>query len=108
MPPDDGSAVIAAVEDAKRELVTAVPSPRGVPGRHLAEALALFEDGLREATALIREAGPSTSGRDVLLSAIEESLGRAERLRLEAPALDYETLVGILADLMEPLDVFGE
>ena len=40
------------IERAKADLVEAVPSPRGVPRRPLAEALAAFEEGLREAAAL--------------------------------------------------------
>jgi hypothetical protein len=98
------AAVIAAVEEAKRELLTSVPSPRGIPGRHLADALLGFEERLREAAGMIPVGSPSP----VLLSAIEESLRRAERLRLDAPALDYEALVAVLADLMEPLDAFAE
>jgi hypothetical protein len=39
---------------------------------------------------------------------IEEALARAERLRLEFPAVDYEGLVTALGDLMAPLDVFAE
>ena len=32
----------------------------------------------------------------------------AERLRLEAPALDFESLVMVLKDLIAPLDVFSD
>ena len=103
-----GADVVAAVEEAKRELLTAVPSPRGIPGRHLAEALLGFEERLREAAELIRGRTTEPAAGDEQVSAIEESLRRAERLRLEAPALDYEALVGILADLIEPLDAFAE
>jgi hypothetical protein len=103
---DDDAALIAVVEEAKRELLTAVPSPRGIPGRHLAEALLGFEERLREAADLIRGRTYPPASEDELASAIGESLRRAERLRLEAPALDYEGLVGTLADLIEPLDAF--
>ena len=90
--------VLERIERAKADLVAAVPSPRGVPGRPLADALAAFEDGLREAVAR-----PDVSER--WRTGIDESLRRAERLRLEAPVLDYEGLVTALADLIEPLDV---
>jgi hypothetical protein len=95
------------VESAKAELVRAIPSPRGIPGRPLADALAAFEDGLRRAAAELD--GGEVGGSDVrhaLVTGIEESLSRAERLRLEASVPDYEALVNALADLMAPLDVF--
>jgi hypothetical protein len=88
---------VARIERAKADLVSAVPSPRGIPGRPLADALLAFEEGLREVTISLDEA----SG---WRAAVDESLRRAERLRLEAPALDYEGLVDALADLMEPLE----
>lgn len=93
--------VLDRVERAKADLVEAVPSPRGVPGRSLAEALASFEDGLREAAS----AGDLPAG---WRAAIRESLDRAGRLRLESPPpLDYEGIVTALADLMAPLDAFA-
>ncbi len=84
------------MERAKADLVSAVPSPRGIPARPLADALAAFEEGLRDA-------GRSPDAPEAWRAAIEESLRRAERLRLEAPGLDYQGLVEALADLMEPL-----
>ena len=90
--------ILDRIERAKAELVAAVPSPRGVPGRPLADAVAAFEDGLREAAA-----APDVP--DGWRAAIRESLELAERLRLDAPPLDYEGLVGALADLLAPLDV---
>jgi hypothetical protein len=89
--------VLEGIERAKADLVTAVPSPRGIPGRPLADALVAFEEGLREAAVSLDE---TTGWR----AAVDESLRRAERLRLEAPALDYEGLIEALADLMEPLE----
>jgi hypothetical protein len=90
--------VLDVVERAKADLVSAVPSPRGIPGRPLADALAAFEEGLRDA-------GRSPDAPEAWRAAIGESLRRAQRLRLGAPALDYEGLVGVLADLMEPLEI---
>jgi hypothetical protein len=99
---------MAVVEGAKENLVAAVPSPRGAPGRPLADAVAAFETGLRD--ALLRVDG-WTSERDdarrTYRKAIEAALSRAERLRLEAPALDYEGLVTVLGDLIAPLDALG-
>jgi hypothetical protein len=56
-----------------------------------------FEEGLRDAAASPDLPAPWRA-------AVEESLRRAERLRLKAPALDYEGLVEVLADLMAPLE----
>ena len=89
-------------------LLDAVPSPRGVPSRPLAEALLAFEDGLREADA------DMASWRDPTVElawvrcerALTDALDGAKRVRLEAPPLDYESLVAILADLIAPLDAF--
>jgi hypothetical protein len=99
--------VLEAVEGAKAALVRAVPSPRGVPGP-LAESLQAFERGLRDAMeGMDGWRTPETervwrSCRDGL----SEALRRAERLRLEAPPLDYESLVAVLGELIAPLDSF--
>lgn len=95
------------METAKRELLTAAPSPRGVPGRSLAEALLAFEEGLRGAAPLLQTPN-ATSLLTTCAAAIEEALRRAERLRLEAPMFDHEGLLSVLADLIEPLDAFAE
>ena len=39
---------------------------------------------------------------------IRVALERAERLRLDAPPLDYEALVASLGDLIAPLEAFEE
>jgi hypothetical protein len=41
-------------------------------------------------------------------SGLDEAMRAAERLRLDAPDLDYEALVGVLADLMDPLAPFED
>jgi len=105
-PPDSGAAIIA-IEEAKRELLTALPSPRGIPARQIADALLAFEERLRQAAEELA-AWNDSAGAGVLAAAIAESLRRAERLRLDPPALDYEALVAILADLIEPLGAFAE
>ncbi len=104
---NDVGALVGTVEEAKRDLLAAVPSPRGLPARSIADALLAFEEGLRRAVDLIPVAGRDPS-RDRLAEGIEESLRRAERLRLDAPSLDYEGLVAVLADLIEPLEVFAD
>lgn len=97
------------VERAKAALVAAVPSPRGVVDRSLAEAVLAFEEGLRRAEAeMERWPRGSDHVRRICEAAIEESLRRAERLRLEAPALDVEGLISVLGDLIAPLDAFLE
>jgi hypothetical protein len=103
-------AVLNVVEAAKRELMTAVPSPRGVPARPLAEALLVFEEGLRSAgQAMTHWNLPGNEAvRSSCAAAIDDALGRAERLRLEAPVLDYEGLVAVLGDLIAPLDAFAD
>ncbi len=103
--PDPFDRALHRVETAKRELLIAVPSPRGVPGRPIAEALIAFEERLREAGEILPAAHPA---RDNFRDAIAEALRRAERVRLDAPALDYEGLVTVLADLIEPLDALAE
>jgi hypothetical protein len=102
--------VVDRVEAAKRGLVAAVPSPRGAPGRPLAEALLAFEDGLRQADVRM-DAWRLPELDDAWLAcrdALAAALDRAERLRLEAPALDYEGLVAVLGDLLAPLEAFGD
>jgi hypothetical protein len=96
--PPEPDVVLARIERAKEDLVSAVPSPRGVPGRPLAEALLAFEEGLREVVPALDEPA-------LWRAAVEESLRRAERLRLDAPELDYEGLVEALAGLLAPLEV---
>ena len=103
-------AVLEQVETAKRALLSAVPSPRGIPLRSIAEAVLAFEDGLRSARELMPgwrddRTEDAWKGCD---AGIREAAERAERLRLDAPALDYEGLVDELANLIAPLDVFEE
>lgn len=101
---------VAVVERAKDALVTAVPSPRGKQRRTVAEAVLEFEADLRAAATMMdrwRHSEIESEWR-ACAEGIEESLRRAERLRLDAPQLDYEGLVSALAELIEPLDVFAD
>lgn len=100
--------MLREVEAAKEELLQAVPSPRGIPPRPLADALLSFEAGLRRA----RDGMPSWRRPDTELAwtrcdhALDEALAGADRLRLEAPPLDAESLLAVLSDLIAPLDAF--
>jgi hypothetical protein len=98
------------VAGAKEVLLAAVPSPRGAPGLPLAEALLGFEAALRRAAGDM--AGWRTAETEPTWrrceAAIEHVLTAADRLRQEAPALDYEGLVTVLGDLMDPLVAFEE
>ena len=99
---------LSAVERAKASLVGVVRSGRA-PGAPLAEALAGFDVGLAEADAA------TPAWRTALLdeewracrAGIDQARRRAERLRLSdgAPAA-YEELVGVLAELLDPLEPF--
>ena len=75
----------------------------------LAQALAAFEEGLREAGEALP--GWRTSeveeGWQLCASALLEASRRAEALRLGHPPDGYEQLYATLADLMEPLEVFA-
>jgi hypothetical protein len=97
------------VEDAKASLVLSVRSGR-IQGVPLASALAAFEEGLREASdsmppwrrAETEEHWVACEG------ALDESLLRGQRLRLERSPEIYEQLIGEVGELLEPLDVFAE
>jgi hypothetical protein len=97
------------VDRGKDALTSAVPGPRR-PGRLVAEALLEFEGALAEAgSAMPAWRVPETEETWHSCSeALQESSRRAERLRLEAPALDFESLVMVLKDLIEPLEVFDD
>jgi hypothetical protein len=95
------------IEDAKRRLAAAAPGGRsaGIP---LAEALAGFEEGLREASSAMADWQVAEVAEvwSVCSAGVAESARRADRLRL-GPAPDgYEQLYGALADLMDPLQAF--
>lgn len=72
----------------------------------MAEALAGFEEALRNATGPLERT--DDPGAPAMRAAVREALRRAERLRLDAPSLDYEGLVTVLGDLMDPLEAFAE
>jgi hypothetical protein len=102
-------ATIDAVDRGKDALTSAVPGPRS-PGRAVAESLLEFEGALKEARSLMVgwKAPASETAWRACCEALHESARRAERLRLEAPALDFEGLVLMLKDLIAPLDAFED
>jgi len=99
---------LAVVEEAKAGLAAAAPRRRGA-GAPLAEAMAAFDQGLREAEAEM-PGWRQPEVEDVwsrCQAAVREAAAKAERFRLADPPEGYEALYGELADLMEPLDAFG-
>jgi hypothetical protein len=104
----DYGATLAIVEEAKAALVATVRAGRaeGVP---LADGLAVFETGVREAEGSmaawrVPEMEFEWTG---CLEALAESARLAERLRLEGSPVIYEELIAEIADLLDPLDAFA-
>jgi hypothetical protein len=99
---------VEQVEAAKASLAAAAPGGRG-QGVPLAQALAEFEWGLREAGRAL----PSWRTAEVdeewraCQAALRESSRRAEALRLGEVPQGYEHLYTVLQDLMEPLEAFA-
>ena len=98
-------AILARVERAKEDLVSAVPSPRA-PGRPLAEALADYVEGLEKARAMPTWRRPQTESEWTACdAALGEAVAAAERFRLQSPEdLPFDALMFALQDLMVPLD----
>ena len=99
---------VSSVEAAKESLAASAPRGRnaGVP---LAEALAGFEQGLRDASASMPEWRRATveEAWNSCRRALEEAGRRGECLRVGDAPEGYEALYGELGDLMEPLDAFA-
>ena len=76
----------------------------------MAEALLDFEGALGEARSAMPawRVGEAEWTWRSCSDALRESARMAERLRIEAPALDFENLVMVLKDLMAPLDAFDD
>jgi len=107
--PDPFVRVAEHVEAAKEALVGAMPTARR-PGTPLAEAIHRFEEEVAAARSAL--AAWDDPRHPELRAACEQALhlvaGGAQRLRLEAPALDFEGMAIVLGDLIAPLDVFQE
>jgi hypothetical protein len=102
-------ALAGMVERAKQALLAAVPRGRG-PGAPLAEAVAAFEGCLRDAQACL-DAWPADvhgAERRAVAGAVEQSLRRAEDLRLRASPHGYEELYALLGETLDPLDAVSE
>jgi hypothetical protein len=101
--------VAVRVERSKEALLAAVPRGRG-EGAPLAEALAAFEDRLREANQSLQgwPAGADVTERRAIADALEQSLRRAESLRLGASPHGYEQLYALLGEILDPLDAVSE
>lgn len=101
-------AVLGELEPAKAVLPSAMPTTR-LPGRPLPDVLLEFETRLGAAAKLMpgwRTSDVETSWT-ACAAGIEEALGRARRLREEAPDLGgFEGLVWIVGDLLAPLEPF--
>jgi hypothetical protein len=100
--------VLREIEPAKAELTEVVPSTR-LPGRPLADALVVFEAGLRRGAELM----PAWRRTELEAewSACEAGLRRAmdlaARLLSEAPELGgFGGLLGVVQDLLDPLEPF--
>jgi hypothetical protein len=102
--------LLPGLEDAKSALLTSVPGTR-LPGRPLAETLLEFEEGLRQVRAVM-ETWRIPEVQDAWIRAsegLDEAIQRAERVRLSASAPEgFEGLVGLVGDLLAPLDAFGD
>jgi hypothetical protein len=100
--------VAAGIQEAKATLLLGIPSGR-TPQLPLAEALAGFELGLREARAEMSawRVPEVETEWTACVTAVERALERAERLRLEVTTDAYEHLVPWLDEILEPLAAFG-
>jgi hypothetical protein len=103
------ASVLEEVERAKEAVVAAVPSARA-PGRPLAEAVFEFEARLDAAQAgMDAWRGDAVATEwEACRGGITEARARAERLRLEAPELGFESLLAAIQELIDPLDVFEQ
>jgi hypothetical protein len=93
---------------AEAALTGSVPGTR-LPGRPLAETLSEFEDGLRE----VREGMDAWRSTDVepeweaCSRGLDEALALADRVRTQgAEPEGFEGLIGLIGDLLAPLDAF--
>ena len=100
--------VIATIDGGKDALLASVPTTR-LDGRPIAETLVVYEAALREAGGGM-DAWRAPEVEEVWLAAaagLAEARALAERVRLEAAApIGFEALVGLIGDLLAPLDAF--
>ena len=102
--------IVAVLERAKAALTESVSGSR-LPGRPLAETLLEFEEGLREVDARMR-GWRVPELEDVWLAAaagLAQARRLAARVRLEAAEpVGFEGLIGLIGDLLAPLEVFAQ
>jgi hypothetical protein len=102
--------LIPSLERAKLALTGSVPGTR-LPGRPLAETLSEFEEDLRTVRDLMDGwRAPEVERAWLDASAgLDESLELARRIRTEgAPPQGFEGLIGLIGDLLAPLEAFEE
>jgi hypothetical protein len=102
--------LIPALERAKAALTESVPRTR-LPGRPLAETLSEFEEGLGEVRKRMQGwRVPEVDQVWLAASAgLDEALELARRTRTEgAQPEGFEALIGLIGDLLAPLDAFDE
>ncbi|HJS25678.1 MAG TPA: hypothetical protein VJ913_00945 [Actinomycetota bacterium] len=100
--------LIPVLERAKAALTESVPGTR-LPGRPLAETLWEFETGLREVRARMDgwRASEVEEQWFAAASGLDAALALADRVRTEAAAPQgFEGLIGVIGDLLAPLDAF--
>jgi hypothetical protein len=100
--------VLGDVEPAKQALTEVMPTTR-LPGRPLPDALAEFEERLAAAQGVMPAwRRPETESEwAACATGIDDALGRARRLREEAPDLGgFEGLIWTVEHLLDPLDPF--
>jgi hypothetical protein len=100
--------LLASLERAMAALTGSVPGTR-LPGRPLAETLSEFEGGLRE----VRHGMDAWRSPDVepeweaCSRGLDEALALADRVRTEGIHPEgFEGLIGLIGDLLAPLDAF--
>ena len=100
--------LLPPLERARAALTGSVPGTR-LPGRPLAETLSEFEDGLRE----VRDGMDAWRSADVepewdaCSRGLDEALEFADRVRTEGLQPEgFEGLIGLIGDLLAPLDAF--
>jgi hypothetical protein len=102
--------VLTVLEPAKAGLTEVLPGTR-MPGRPLADALDGFEAGLTHASDRMA-AWRVPAIEDAWIACrtgLDEAIGRARRVRVEAPELaGFEGLRGLVSSLLDPLEPFAE
>jgi hypothetical protein len=102
--------VLAEIEPAKQVLTEVMPTTR-MPGRPLPDALSEFCNRLERARRIMPGwRRPETEQTwEACAAGIDEALGRAARLREDAPDPGgFEGLIWVVESLLDPLEAFRE